>query len=321
MFAKNIRQLAKLAFLLAGLSCSHAFVHQSKTTAVVPNVHSSRISNRLPQTPSLFQDQTAPSFSNNKSQLYAAKSKASKAAMSTTLLVSLKTSLTAFLLRVSKELQALNTFQRCLFGAIFVLGVCFGKSNSLSIRRYKEAVDIPSKYFGPKAPCLTGRVVSVSDGDTLRFYHTPTPFHKSTLTKKQKKSEHSIPIRLCTIDTPETPKFGKPGQPFGTDAKEKLQGLVENQMVQARLLSKDQYGRAVGQVFQPSPLPGVKGRCVDEIMLESGLAEVYTGMGAVYGPKGKDAYLSMESKARDAKKGIWSQGKRESAAEYKKRTK
>lgn len=37
--------------------------------------------------------------------------------------------------------------------------------------------------------------------------------------------------------------------------------------------------------------------------------------------QGKEAYLELEKEAADAKLGIWSQAKRESAAEYKRRTK
>jgi len=220
------------------------------------------------------------------------------------------------------EFQCLSANQKRLMLAVFFVGIQLGRSlSSLSWKRFKEAVDIPSNYFGPTAPCLSGRVVSVSDGDTLRFYHVPTIFHKSSLKKKQKVSEWALPIRVCTIDTPETSKFGKPGQPFGEDAKKELQKLVDNRIVQVRLLTKDQYGRAVGQVFVPRRLSSLfRRQCVDEVLLQAGLAEVYQGAGAVYGPKGKDEYLKLEEEARKAKKGIWSLKKRESAAEYKRRT-
>jgi hypothetical protein len=53
-----------------------------------------------------------------------------------------------------------------------------------------------------------------SDGDTIRFLHTPTRFHPIDLRKEQeeKASATALPIRICTIDTPETAKFGKSGQ-------------------------------------------------------------------------------------------------------------
>ena len=226
-----------------------------------------------------------------------------------------------FLTKVSKvifeELQALTPIQKLLFVGVFVLGTRMGGSGILNLKRYKEAVDIPSGQFGPKAKFIKGRVVSVSDGDTFRFYHVPTPLHPSTLKKGQKVSEVAMPIRICTFDTPETPKFGKPGQPFGIEAKEELKSLIDGKLVKVRLLQKDQYGRAVAQVR----IPGRFGKCVDEHMLQAGLAEVYQGGGAVYGPLGKEKYLELEAEAKKKKVGIWSQKKRESAAEYKKRTK
>jgi micrococcal nuclease len=219
------------------------------------------------------------------------------------------------------ELNNLSIKQRWMMLGIFVLGVQMGRSlSSLVFRPFKDVADIPSRFFGPQAPYLTGTAVSVSDGDTLRFLHKPTPFHPSSLGKNQKLSTSTLPIRICTIDTPETSKFGKPGQPFGEEAKRRLQSLAENRTVHVRLLTKDQYGRAVGQVVVPRMF-GLSRQAVDEIMLKEGLAEVYQGMGAVYGEKGKDVYVAMEEHARKSKNGIWSQAQRESASEYKKRTK
>lgn len=218
---------------------------------------------------------------------------------------------------VLRDVKSLTYIQQGMVVSAFLAGIKIGKMET-SFKRYCDVSDIPSRYFGAKAPCMSGRVASVSDGDTLRIYHTPTRFHTSKLLKTQKLSEHTLPIRVCTIDTPETEKFGKPGQPFGKEAKAELQRLVENKRVKVRLLSKDQYGRAVGQVFAPR---WFSRQCVDEILLKAGLAEVYQGMGAVYGPRGKEYYLALEDKARKARKGIWSQSKRESAADYKKRMK
>ena len=101
--------------------------------------------------------------------------------------------------------------------------------------------------------------------------------------------------------------------------------LLLNRPVHIRLLQADQYGRGVAEVFVKRRwLPRFLRRptYADEHMLKAGLAEVYQGGGAVYGPLGKDAYLKLQRKARKEKTGIWSQGKRrESAAEYKARTK
>ena len=85
-----------------------------------------------------------------------------------------------------------------------------------------------------------------------------------------------------------------------------------------RLLQKDQYSRGVACMWI-NTLGGKK--YIDEHMLKKGLAEVYVGGGAVYGPLGKDAYLDLQEEAKSNKIGIWSLKNRESAAEYKKRTK
>lgn len=53
--------------------------------------------------------------------------------------------------------------------------------------------------------------------------------------------------------------------------------------VYVRLLQRDQYGRAVAQVFKRKFFFGKQ--FVDEEMLTAGMAEVYQGGGAVYGPK------------------------------------
>lgn len=92
----------------------------------------------------------------------------------------------------------------------FCIGMYYGRGR-LPFARFKQVGDIPSHKFGPRARPLAGRAVSVSDGDTIRLLHTPTPFHPTELAPKQRTSTNALAVRICTIDTPETPKFGKPG--------------------------------------------------------------------------------------------------------------
>lgn len=218
----------------------------------------------------------------------------------------------------------LSDSQKIFVGAVsltsFAIGFRAGRFQN-PWRRFTAVTDIPSSYFGDTAPFLRGRVLSVSDGDTIRFRHTPSLFFQnSILDKGEKLSEVALPIRICTIDTPETAKFGKSGQPFGDEAKGYLSSMIENKIVYCQLLQADQYGRAVAQV-KFGVLPFWQSY-IDEKMLKAGLAEVYLGGGAVYGRKGKEAYLEMMESAKSKKKGMWSQGdKRESAAEYKARFK
>mmetsp|Transcript_63324 Transcript_63324/g.93958 ORF Transcript_63324/g.93958 Transcript_63324/m.93958 type:complete len:351 (-) Transcript_63324:123-1175(-) len=242
---------------------------------------------------------------------------------------------------IKKELTTLSTNQKLLCTSFFLLGYTLGniqnKTYTKFWKRFTSVLDIPPTYFGPNAPVFVGTVASVSDGDTIRFLHRPTMFHPKELNKSkgEKLSDTALPIRLCTIDAPETAKFGKPGQPFGIEAKERLQQLLtgsttkknnKNQKVYLRLLHKDQYGRAVAQVYKRKPLwfvfPKKKQNIyMDEQMLKEGLAEVYVGAGAVYGPLGKEEYIKLEEDARKQRIGIWSLKKRESAAEFKKRSK
>ena len=184
---------------------------------------------------------------------------------------------------------------------------------SLGLRRYTEVHRVPN--IGRDSAWLTGKAVSVSDGDTFRFYHMPTPFHAST--PSGKVSDVAMPIRICTIDAPETSKFGQPSQPYGDEAKLHLEKMIVDQRVEIQILAKDQYQRGVAQVrtgrlFQ---------RCSDEDMLKAGLAEVYLGSGAVYGYRGLEYYLAMQAATQKKGVGIWSDPNRESAADFEARVK
>jgi micrococcal nuclease len=229
-------------------------------------------------------------------------------------------SLAALLSLLARQVKRLTFHQMIFFVATFLLGFWMGRMRPFW-RRYTDINDVPSSLFGEEAPSLRGRAVSISDGDTIRFLHQPTGLHPVQLKKGEKASEVALPIRLCTVDAPETAKFGNPGQPFGTEAREHLKSLLDGKVVRIRLLRKDQYGRGVAQVFTAGRFPFFfRRKYMDSSMLREGLAEVYTGVNAVYGVLGKDEYLAMQEKARRAKKGMWSQKNRESAANYKKRT-
>lgn len=221
-------------------------------------------------------------------------------------------------------------------GSCFALGFSFGRMSFLP-RVYRNIRDIPSDLFQKQdGAWLRGRVLSVSDGDTIRWYHAPTRWHSSQIhssnnnDKPEKLSDLTIPIRICTIDTPETAKFGNPGQPYGDVAHNQLSQLLLGKIANVRLLNMDQYGRAVAEVktreaFWPLSLLW-KTTYADEYMLQAGLAEVYTGSGAVYGHKGKDYYVQLQRIAQNAKMGMWKQDSdqeepRESASQYKARIK
>lgn len=76
------------------------------------------------------------------------------------------------------------------------------------------------------ADVLHGRVVGVSDGDTLTIYDG----------KAQQR------IRLAEIDAPEK------RQAFGNVAKERLSALCFDTQAKVRVVDVDRYGRTVGRV-------------------------------------------------------------------------
>jgi len=119
---------------------------------------------------------------------------------------------------------------------------------------------------------LTGRVVSIADGDTF------------TLLTADKQR---VRVRLTEIDAPES------GQPWGRRAKEALSGLVFSQTVRVVSAGLDRYGRTLGRVF-------VNGKDVNAEMVRSGAAHAYRQYLT------DKSFLAMEEQARTARRGLWS---------------
>lgn len=76
----------------------------------------------------------------------------------------------------------------------------------------------------------TGRVVAISDGDTL------------TLLVPDGASYRQVRVRLGEIDTPER------RQPYGTRAQQALSDLAYNQQARVVVQDTDRFGRTVGRV-------------------------------------------------------------------------
>jgi endonuclease YncB( thermonuclease family) len=122
------------------------------------------------------------------------------------------------------------------------------------------------------AQTITGRVVGVSDGDTLTLLE---PGNKQTK------------VRLAQIDAPEK------RQDFGAASKDSLSGLVFGKSVTVEVETTDRYGRTVGRVL-------VNGQ-------DANLAQVKAGMAWVYRQYAHDqAYFSAEAAAKSARVGLWS---------------
>jgi endonuclease YncB( thermonuclease family) len=100
--------------------------------------------------------------------------------------------------------------------------------------------------FSCLAETLTGKVVSVYDGDTVTVLDGTT----------------QVKIRLEGIDTPESK------QPFGTRAKEALSKMVFGKEVKVEWDEKDRYGRTLGHIH-------IDGKWVNLEMVKQGMAWHY----------------------------------------------
>ncbi len=91
---------------------------------------------------------------------------------------------------------------------------------------------------------FSGKVVGISDGDTITVLRDRTP----------------VKIRLSGIDCPET------GQDFGRRAKSLTSGLAFGKVVTVHTRGKDRYGRTVADVILPD------GRILNHELVRRGVA-------------------------------------------------
>lgn len=124
--------------------------------------------------------------------------------------------------------------------------------------------------FGVHADEITGKVISIADGDTLTILVDKTP------TK----------VRLAEIDTPEM------GQAFGKRAKQTLSDLAFDKIAKVVVTDLDRYGRQVGRVY-------VDTLDVNKEMVRLGLAWAYLQY------QTDTSFSELEAEARAAKRGLW----------------
>lgn len=120
---------------------------------------------------------------------------------------------------------------------------------------------------------IKGKVIKITDGDT---------FVLLTDSKEQ------IKIRLHGIDAPEKK------QDYGTASKNYLSNLVFKKDIIIEYKNRDRYGRRIGIAF-------VEGVNVNEKMLSEGMAWHFKKYDA------NSQWSVLESKAKEEKKGLWSQ--------------
>jgi len=131
--------------------------------------------------------------------------------------------------------------------------------------------------LGMRPPCCCawwGKVVGVSDGDTLTALHDNRPEK----------------IRLYGIDAPEY------NQAFGARAKKFAAQKAYGKQVRIEPVATDSNGRTVGLVF-------IGATCLNEELIKNGFAWVYRHF--CHRPVCK-AWLQLEDDSRTHGRGLWS---------------
>lgn len=127
------------------------------------------------------------------------------------------------------------------------------------------------------ADVISGRIVAISDGDTVTLLDSAKQQHK---------------IRLAGIDAPEKK------QPFGQRSKEHLSDLVFGKAVEADCVKVDRYKREVCKIT-------VNGTDANLEQIKAGLAWWYRSYAKDQSKVDRAAYAAAEQDAKDAKRGLW----------------
>lgn len=160
----------------------------------------------------------------------------------------------------------------------------------------------PQPPLSPEAPAadpaatpafqvLSARVMSVTDGDTIRV--------------RLDYGQQEEAIRLIGVDTPESTREV---EPFGREAAAFTARHLEGESVYLELdiNERDRFGRVLAYVWLSMPIDGskpeVRAKMFNARLLTEGYAEVMTIPPNV---KYADLFLELQREARDAGAGLW----------------
>jgi endonuclease YncB( thermonuclease family) len=124
---------------------------------------------------------------------------------------------------------------------------------------------------------LTGRVVSVADGDTVTVLDSNDTQHR---------------IRLEGIDAPES------HQAFGEQSRQSLAEMVSGKEVKVNYQKTDQYGRLVGKIL-------LDGKDINLEQVSAGMAWHYKFYENEQTPEDRELYAKAEETARSVRRGLW----------------
>ena len=140
------------------------------------------------------------------------------------------------------------------------------------------------------ADTLTGRVVRVTDGDTIVVLDANDAQHK---------------IRLTGIDAPERK------QAFGTKSKEHLSEAVAGKFVVVEYSKRDYYKRILGKVL-------LSGQDMNLEQIKAGLAWHYKKYQDEQSTSDREKYSDAELDAMRNKRGLWADHNPVAPWEYRK---
>lgn len=127
------------------------------------------------------------------------------------------------------------------------------------------------------ADVLTGKVISIADGDTITVL-TDNTTHK---------------IRLSGIDAPEK------SQTFGNQSKQSLAEIIFQKTVTVNFNKRDKYNRIVGKVI-------FNNTDINLEQIKRGLAWHYKKYASEQDVEDRSIYANEEYLAQEHKKGLWS---------------
>lgn len=161
------------------------------------------------------------------------------------------------------------------------------RESEISIRFFGAAL-IVLAACSASAETISGRVVGVTDGDTITVLDGGKTQHK---------------IRVAGIDAPEK------AQPFGQRSKASMSTLVFGKEVEVVAGKRDRYGRTVGKVLVADPScqssPCAKTLDAGHALITMGMAWWYRKYAREQSASDANLYELAENEAQAQRVGLW----------------
>ncbi|HEX8774682.1 MAG TPA: thermonuclease family protein [Pyrinomonadaceae bacterium] len=164
-----------------------------------------------------------------------------------------------------------------LFGLALICALPVTARQAFALSAPPRPFAIAQAQAASKERVIEGKVVKVSDGDTITVLDRENNQHK---------------IRFQGIDAPESK------QAFGQASKENLSNMIFGKEVKVVWSKTDKYGRTVGKIL-------LDGRDINIEQIKAGYAWHYKSYEREQPPEDRVSYAAAEQDARAAKRGLW----------------